>query len=185
MEGQRVELGGGAGPGAGGFCVSASPQPRKSTLFPYTTLFRSAVVGIMGRNCGAEGDETAFLVGVGGNRAAEVRVLEVGRAACRVSVGRGARFRPAGGRGDGEVLGAVLAGMEGQRVELGGGAGPGAGGCGVSAGADSIVMFLKVSGVVAGRAVVGIMGRNCGAEGDETAFLVGVGGNRAAEVRVL
>src|SRR5258708_36347776 len=55
----------------------------------------------------------------------------------RVALGRRAGFRPAGGRGDGEVLGAVLAGVEGERVELRRGAGPGAGAGGVGAGGET------------------------------------------------
>src|SRR5438046_6625936 len=58
-----------------------------------------------------------------------------------------------------------------------------AGGRGVGAAAETTQIVRQAGDGDADRAVVGIMGRNCGAERDDAAFLVGVGRNRAAEAR--
>src|SRR2546423_10226385 len=65
------------------------------------------------------------------------------------------------------------------------GAGPGAGGCGVGAGVETREIVRKAGDGDADRAVVGIMGRNCGAGRDDAASLVRAGGDRACGYRVL
>src|ERR1700686_1999975 len=72
----------------------------------------------MGCNGRLERDHAALLAGGGRNRTTEDRVLLDRIDRERVALNRRTGFGPAGGRGDGEVLGTVLAGLEGQRVEL-------------------------------------------------------------------
>src|SRR5947208_17056325 len=91
------------------FFFSTLRQPPRSTLFPYTTLFRSWKVSVPSVAPGAG-------VGVGVLVAVAVGVGEIGRASCREGVyvgvvdgagtGEGARERPGRSRQHG-VAGAV------------------------------------------------------------------------------
>src|SRR6202011_2546401 len=139
----------------------------------------------MGCNGRLERDHAALLVDCGRGRAAEDRILldRVDRE--RVALNRRAGFGPASGRSDGEVLDAVLAGLEGQRVELGRRAVPGSGFTVVAAAVEGAQIVRQPGDGDADRAVVGIMGCNARPERDHAALLVGGGRYRATEDRVL
>src|ERR1700736_6362252 len=185
LEGQRVELGRRAAPGSGFTVVAAAVEGAQIVRQPGDGDADRAVVGIMGCYRRPERDHAALLVGGGRNRAAEDRVL-LDRTDCeRVALNRRTGFGPAGGCGDGEVLGAVLAGLEGQRVELRRRAAPGPAFTVVAAAVEGAQIVRQPGDGDADRAVVGIMGCNRRPERDHAALLVGSGRNRATEDRVL
>src|SRR6202035_5805088 len=185
LEGQRVELRRRAVPGSGFTVVVATVERAQIVSQPADGDADRAVVGIMGRNARPERNHATLLVGRGRHRAAEDRVL-LDRTDCeRVALNRRAGLGPTGGRGDGEVLGAVLAGLEGQRVELRRRAVPGSGFTVVVATVEGAQIVRQPGDGDADRAVVGIMGCNRRPERDHVALLVGGGRNRAAEDRVL
>src|ERR1700736_2647905 len=139
----------------------------------------------MGCNGRLERDHAALLVDCGRGRAAEDRILldRVDRE--RVALNRRAGFGPASGRSDGEVLDAVLAGLEGQRVELRRRAVPGSGFTVVVATVERAQIVRQPGDGDADRAVIGIMGCYRRPERNHAALLVGGGRNRATEDRVL
>src|SRR3984957_5013753 len=185
LEGQRVELRRRAVPGSGFTVVAAAVERAQIVRQPGDGDADRAVVGIMGCNARPERDHAALLVGGGRYRAAEDRVL-LDRTDCeRVALNRRTGFGPAGGCGDGEVLGAVLAGLEGQRVHLRRRAVPGSGFTVVVATVEGAQIVRQPGDGDADRAVVGIMGCNRRPERDHAALLVGGGRNRATEDRVL
>src|SRR5207245_328028 len=103
----------------------------------------------------------------------------------RVALLRRAGFRPEGRGGDDEVLGAVLAGMEAQRVELRRRTAPGAGNMVVAAAAEQGEIVRQAGDRDTDRAVVAVMRRNAGTERDQAAFLAGAARGRTCEHRVL